>query len=93
MPLMETPRKRCPQTDSDENFSLFHFGGPVALSTGSKANPARSKDGILEDFSLQFSGDHVFGDPTGNSKKEKENTVGEEYNLFATSNSLRFSIF
>ncbi|KAG7574561.1 hypothetical protein ISN44_As09g027390 [Arabidopsis suecica] len=93
MPPMETPRRGGLQHDSDENFSLFHFGGPVALSTGSKSNPARSKDGTLGDFSLQFSGDHVFSDPTGNSKKEKENTVGEEYNLFATSNSLRFSIF
>ncbi|EOA29329.1 hypothetical protein CARUB_v10025611mg [Capsella rubella] len=93
MPPMETPRSRGPQTESDENFSLFHFGGPVALSTGRKSNSAHSKDGVLGDFSLQFSGDHVFGDPTGNSKKEKENTVGEEYNLFETSNRLRFSIF
>lgn len=87
---METPRSGGPQTNSNENFSLFHFGGPVALSTGSKSNPANSKDRILGDF---FSGDHIFGDPTCNSKKEKENTICEEYNLFATSNSLRFSIF
>lgn len=91
---METPRSSGgPQTNSNENFSLFHIGGPVALSTGSKSNPAHSKDGILGGFSLQFSGDHIFGDPTGNSKTEKENTIGEEYNLFATSNSLRLSIF
>lgn len=72
---MESPG---PQTDSDQDlFSLFHFGGPVALSTrGSK------------------SGDYVFGDLTGNcKKKKKESIVGEEYNLFAKSNSLRFSIF
>ncbi|ESQ52920.1 hypothetical protein EUTSA_v10016161mg [Eutrema salsugineum] len=89
----ETPSSRGPQTDSDENFSLFHFGGPVALSTVSKSSPAQSKDRILGDFSLQFTGDHVFGDPTGNNTKEKKSTVGEEYNLFATDNSLRFSIF
>ncbi|XP_010517692.1 PREDICTED: uncharacterized protein LOC104793109 isoform X1 [Camelina sativa] len=93
MPVKKTPRSGGLQTDDDENFSLFHFGGPVALSTRSKSNPAHSKDGILGDFSLQFSGDHVFGDPNGNSKKEKENIVGEEYNLFETSNRLRFSIF
>ncbi|KAL1206904.1 hypothetical protein V5N11_001918 [Cardamine amara subsp. amara] len=90
---MEPPSIGVPQTDSDENFSLFHFGGPVALSTGSKSNPAHFKDGGLGDFSLQFSGDHGFGDLTGNSKKEKLSTVGEEYNLFAASNSLSFSIF
>nr|VDC90099.1 unnamed protein product [Brassica oleracea] len=72
---MESPG---PQTDSDEGFfSLFHFGGPVALSRGGSK-----------------SGDYVFGDLTGNCKKKrKESIVGEEYNLFAKSNSLRFSIF
>lgn len=73
MSPMETPSSGGPKIDSGENFSLFHFGGPVALSTGRKLN-------------------HVFGDPTGNNKG-KECTVGEEYNLFATSNSFRFSIF
>ncbi|KAG2332250.1 hypothetical protein Bca52824_003430 [Brassica carinata] len=35
---METPSSRGPQTDSERDFfSLFHFGGPVALSTGSKS--------------------------------------------------------
>ncbi|WZZ40419.1 hypothetical protein YC2023_036678 [Brassica napus] len=34
---METPSSRGPQTKSVENFSLFHFGGPIALSTGSKS--------------------------------------------------------
>ncbi|VVB03068.1 unnamed protein product [Arabis nemorensis] len=93
MSPMETPSSRGLQSDSGENFSLFHFGGPVALSTGGKSNPAHSKDGILADFSLQFSGgDHVFGDPTSNNKG-KQSTIGEEYNLFATSNSFSFSIF
>ncbi|KFK37040.1 hypothetical protein AALP_AA4G204600 [Arabis alpina] len=75
-PPMETPSSRGPQSDSSENFSLFHFGGPIAPpSTGSKsANPA-----------------HVLGDPTGNNKG-KQSTIGEEYNLFATSNSFSFSI-
>ncbi|CAA7057112.1 unnamed protein product [Microthlaspi erraticum] len=91
---MQTASSRGLQTDGDENFSLFHSGGPVAMSTGSKSNHAHSKDGMLGDFSLQFSGDHLFGDPNGNNKKEKEkeSIVGEEYNLFATSNGLSFSI-
>ena len=74
------------ETDSGEDFSLFHFSGPVA---GSNSIPADSI-GILGDFSLQLSGDHAFGDHT---MKKKESTVGEEYSLFAESNSLRFSIF
>ncbi|KAG5395677.1 hypothetical protein IGI04_017491 [Brassica rapa subsp. trilocularis] len=74
------------ETDSGEDFSLFHFSGPVA---GSNSIPADSI-GILGDFSLQLSGDHAFGNHT---MKKKESTVGEEYSLFAESNSLRFSIF
>ncbi|XP_048609273.1 uncharacterized protein LOC106450639 isoform X1 [Brassica napus] len=70
------------ETDSGEDFSLFHFSGPVA---GSNSIPADSI-GILGDFSLQLSGDHAFGDQT---MKKKESTVGEEYSLFAESNSLR----
>ncbi|CAH8390216.1 unnamed protein product [Eruca vesicaria subsp. sativa] len=82
---VKTPSSRGQETGSGEDFSLFHFGGPVALSTGGKSNPANpKKGGVLGDFSLQF---------TNNSKK-KERTVGEEYNLFAESNnSLRFSLF
>ncbi|KAF8097805.1 hypothetical protein N665_0280s0008 [Sinapis alba] len=86
---VETPSSRGQETDSGEDFSLFHFSGPVALSTGSNSIPADSI-GILGDFSLQLSGDHAFGDHT---MKKKVSTVGEEYSLFAESNSLRFSIF
>ncbi|KAK8639723.1 hypothetical protein V6N13_138093 [Hibiscus sabdariffa] len=39
-------------------FSLFHFGGPVALSTGCKSNPVPLKDEVVE-LSSQFSADHV----------------------------------
>ncbi|KAK8280021.1 hypothetical protein V6Z12_D09G148800 [Gossypium hirsutum] len=52
----------------DTSFSLFQFGGPVALSTGCKSNPVPLKDEIV---SLQI----------------------KEYNLFAASNGLRFSLF
>ncbi|KAJ0258336.1 Uncharacterized protein HA466_0071430 [Hirschfeldia incana] len=84
---VETPSSRCQETFSGEDFSLFHFSGPVA---GSNSIPADSI-GILGDFSLQLSGDYAFGDHT---MKKKVSTVGEEYSLFAESNnSLRFSIF
>ncbi|XVE75747.1 hypothetical protein DITRI_Ditri12bG0117700 [Diplodiscus trichospermus] len=66
----------------DTSFSLFHFGGPVALSTGCKSNPVPFKDEIAGELSSQFSADHAC------NKKE---TIIEEYNLFAASN--RFSIF
>ncbi|KAJ0258337.1 hypothetical protein HA466_0071440 [Hirschfeldia incana] len=78
-----SPSSRGQETDS-EDFSLFHFGGPVSRG---KSNPANPKDGVLRDFSLQFTRDH------DNNKKKKERTVGEEYNLFGESNSLRFSLF
>ncbi|CAH8354809.1 unnamed protein product [Eruca vesicaria subsp. sativa] len=87
---VEPPSSRGRETDSGEDFSLFHFSGPVGLSTGSNSIPTDSI-GILGDFSLQLSGgDHAFGD---NTMKKKESTVGEEYSLFAKSNSMRFSIF
>uniref|UniRef100_A0A1J3HH04 Stress response protein NST1 n=2 Tax=Noccaea caerulescens TaxID=107243 RepID=A0A1J3HH04_NOCCA len=69
------------QTVSEDSFSLFHFSGPVGLSTGNKSKPAHSKDGVLRD--LAGNGD----------TKAKESREVEEYNLFATSNGLRFSLF
>lgn len=69
------------RTVSEDSFSLFHFSGPVGLSTGSKSKPAHSKDGVLRDL------------VGNNDKKAKESTEVEEYNLFATSNGLRFSLF
>ncbi|XP_050227168.1 uncharacterized protein LOC126676888 [Mercurialis annua] len=70
---------------SNSSFSLFHFGGPVALSTGCKPE---SKDGIV-DLSSKISGDQVGNDPACNNKE----TAMEEYNLFAATNGIRFSIF
>ncbi|KAK8562058.1 hypothetical protein V6N13_148809 [Hibiscus sabdariffa] len=73
----------------DSSFSLFHFGGPVALSTGCKSNPVPPKDEIVEELSSQFSADHV---ENGHGCNKKESTV-EQYNLFAASNGIRFSFF
>ncbi|KAL5545434.1 hypothetical protein UlMin_005121 [Ulmus minor] len=73
----------------EAGFSLFHFGGPVAMSTGCKSNPMPSKDEIVGDFSLRSSTDQVEKDPACNKKGSNV----EEYNLFAASNGLRFSIF
>ncbi|XVF55983.1 hypothetical protein PTKIN_Ptkin06aG0079500 [Pterospermum kingtungense] len=73
----------------DSSFSLFHFGGPVALSTGCKSNHVPLKDEIVGELSSQFSSDHV---ENGQACNKKETTI-EEYNLFAGSNSLRFSFF
>lgn len=76
---------------NNDGFSLFHFGGPLALSTGCKVNPMPSKDEIVGNFSSQFSADHVENDHACN---KKETTI-EEYNLFAASNGngIRFSFF
>ncbi|XP_044508245.1 uncharacterized protein LOC123227486 [Mangifera indica] len=69
----------------NDNFSLFHFGGPVALSTGCKLNSMPSKDEIVGNFSSQFSVDHVKNDHAC----KKETTI-DEYNLFAATNGIRF---
>jgi hypothetical protein len=72
--------------NSNTGFSLFHFGGPVALSTGCKSDPVPSKDGIAGDLSSKVSADE--NDPACNKE-----TAMEEYNLFAASNGIRFSFF
>ncbi|KAL3632386.1 hypothetical protein CASFOL_025370 [Castilleja foliolosa] len=75
------------KTDMGNNgFSLFHFGGPVALSTGFKGDhPVYLNEGSVEEKLLANcpGGDH----PSG--KKESI----EEYNLFAATNGIKFSIF
>lgn len=70
-------------------FSLFHFGGPVALSTGCKSNVMPRKEGMVGDFSQEYPTDHVESDHASN---KKESTM-EEYNLFAASNGIQFSFF
>ncbi|GMH20094.1 hypothetical protein Nepgr_021935 [Nepenthes gracilis] len=58
-------------------FSLFQFGGPLALSTY-KSNLHSSNEALTGDIYPNFS--------------EKETAI-EEYNLFAESNGIKFSIF
>ncbi|KAL2326903.1 hypothetical protein Fmac_020330 [Flemingia macrophylla] len=74
----------------DSGFSLFHFGGPVALSTCRKSATASSNGDNVGDFDSKGSVDQVDND---NGCNKKDTTVIEEYNLFAASNTLRFSIF
>ncbi|KAH6827424.1 hypothetical protein C2S53_016036 [Perilla frutescens var. hirtella] len=71
------------QTDEGNNdFSLFHFGGPVALSTRFKAEAgAALKEGAAGD-----------GNGNGNHPCNRKDSI-EEYNLFAASNGIKFSIF
>ncbi|XP_042494143.1 uncharacterized protein LOC122073612 isoform X2 [Macadamia integrifolia] len=69
------------------NFSLFHFGGPIAVATGHNCNPVSLKKGTLGDFPLNS--------PAGPARVDsctKETNV-EEYSLFASSNGTRFSFF
>ncbi|CAN8284680.1 unnamed protein product [Cochlearia groenlandica] len=91
---LKQPLSPVETPSSEENFSLFHSGGPVALCTGRKSKLAHSKDEVSKDLSSQFIGDHVFDDLKGNNNKVKKESIvgGEEYNLFATSNSFKFSI-
>lgn len=66
------------ERNANTNFSLFHFGGPVALTGGYKSNPE-------EVFPTVENGE--------NGCNMKESTTIEEYNLFAASNGIRFSFF
>ncbi|KAG6743897.1 hypothetical protein POTOM_052601 [Populus tomentosa] len=75
--------------NGNSGFSLFHFGGPVALSTGCKSDPVPSKNGIIGDFSSKVTTNQIENDPACNKKE----IAMEEYNLFAASNGIRFSIF
>ncbi|XP_050381130.1 uncharacterized protein LOC126798258 isoform X2 [Argentina anserina] len=68
-------------------FSLFHFGGPVALSSGGNSNPVPSQEEIVGDLSIKHA-DRIENDRACN----KEATM-EEYNLFAASNGMRFTFF
>ncbi|KAJ8900092.1 hypothetical protein K2173_024208 [Erythroxylum novogranatense] len=74
--------------NGDSGFSLFHFGGPVALSTGNKQDCVPSKAGNGE-LSSKIMADEIENDSVFNKKE----TTMEEYNLFAASNGLRFSFF
>ncbi|CAJ1907919.1 unnamed protein product [Sphenostylis stenocarpa] len=76
--------------ESNNDFSLFHFGGPVALSTGCKSVHTSLNGDTVDDFGSKSSADNV--ENVHNCNK-KETPAMEEYNLFATSNNLRFSIF
>ncbi|KAK7285457.1 hypothetical protein RJT34_20230 [Clitoria ternatea] len=72
---------------NNNDFSLFHFGGPVALSTSCKSTVASSNGDTGGNFSLKSSADHV---EKVHSCNKKETTSVEEYNLFAASNNLSF---
>ncbi|XP_027365784.1 uncharacterized protein DDB_G0283697-like isoform X2 [Abrus precatorius] len=74
----------------DSGFSLFHFGGPVALSTCRKPATESPNDDNVGDFNPRASTDQAEKDHGCN---KKESGIIEEYNLFAASNTLRFSIF
>ncbi|KAL8147191.1 hypothetical protein AgCh_004786 [Apium graveolens] len=78
-------RSGKPET-RNAGFSLFHFGDPVALANGYKSPPFPPKETVGGDPSNKSS-DRTVGDHYCN----KEDV--EEYNLFAASNGIRFSIF
>lgn len=69
--------------ENNDDFSLFHFGGPVALSTGCKSVHTSLNGDSVGDFGSKGSADHV--ENVHNCNK-KETPAMEEYNLFATSN-------
>ncbi|XP_059668534.1 uncharacterized protein LOC132313667 [Cornus florida] len=74
----------------NSGFSLFHFGGPVALSTGEKSNSMPSEEGNTGDSNSNSSSSPA--NVEGDNGCNKKDTI-EEYNLFAASNGLKFSFF
>ncbi|KAF5177810.1 Atp-binding cassette sub-family g member [Thalictrum thalictroides] len=71
------------------NFSLFHFGGPIAVASGSDMNAAFPREGAVKD---RCSYPPAQCTQPGLSCSNKDSTV-EEYSLFAASNGTRFSFF
>lgn len=73
------------------DFSLFHFGGPVALSAGFKAEAVTLKGGAVSagDLSVKLSEKSCC--PDGDHPCNRKDSI-EEYNLFAASNGIQFSI-
>lgn len=93
--LGSPPSGDCKQNDTSKlqkgssSFSLFHFGGPVALSTGGKLNLMPSKEDDTGGFPRNSEADVV---DNGHAFNKKDTAI-EEYNLFAASNGMRFSFF
>ncbi|GAA0149645.1 hypothetical protein LIER_08777 [Lithospermum erythrorhizon] len=85
---MENGENGKPSIPSAENtgFSLFHFGGPVALSTGLKSGPVSLKGGTTANVT-------PFTNLGENDYVSNPKYCGEEYNLFAASNGIKFSLF
>ncbi|PIA48566.1 hypothetical protein AQUCO_01400864v1 [Aquilegia coerulea] len=73
----------------NSNFSLFHFGGPIAVASGSDMNSAFPREGAVKDH-CSYPPAHCT--QPGLSPSNKDSTV-EEYSLFAASNGTRFSFF
>lgn len=67
----------------NDAFSLFHFGGPVALSTGLQTDPVTLEEGFMGRTSPEYD--------DGDISCNKDSV--EEYNLFAANNGIKFSIF
>ncbi|GAB2295468.1 hypothetical protein Dimus_029634 [Dionaea muscipula] len=93
--LLETPLTADMQNWNSANartgmpgFSLFQFGGPVALSTYHSNPHSTSDEGLAGDISTKWNADHDEGDSCS-----KQETMIEEYNLFAASNGIQFSFF
>lgn len=70
------------------NFSLFHFGGPIAVGIGPDVNSPSAKKGAVKDYCTNI--------PAGCTQEltcsDKGVTV-EEYSLFAANNGTRFPFF
>lgn len=69
----------------EKGFSLFHFGSPFALAAAYKSDSLAAAEGL----SLTKRIHHSEGNLTCNTK----DSIGKEYNLFASCKGITFSIF
>ncbi|KAJ6844939.1 uncharacterized protein M6B38_288255 [Iris pallida] len=74
--------------DESSSFSLFHFGGPIAVAAGLNASSVSQKEGST---GRMVSSSSASAAQVDTSSKEK--MAVEEYSLFSAGNAAMFSFF
>lgn len=89
-PLLGQNANSAASNKDGNDFSLFHFGGPISVTTGDDLNSGNLKEGFVGDT---FSNSSVIPSRVEFECSGKEVTTGDEYSLFGASNRTRFSFF
>lgn len=89
-PLLGQNANSAASNKDGNDFSLFHFGGPISVTIGDDLNSGNLKEGFVGDT---FSNSSVIPSRVEFECSGKEVTTGDEYSLFGASNRTRFSFF